>query len=79
MANIQTMREEAGLIENEEIMKTLRQASFRVEIIGEASKRVEISQFKQVFNDIKRDDELQAIVRMLLPNKMTLLNNTVTY
>jgi hypothetical protein len=52
------MREEAGLIENEEIMKTLRQAYFRVEIVGEANKRVDVSQFKQVFNDIKRDDEL---------------------
>jgi uncharacterized protein with HEPN domain len=52
------MREEAAMIEREETMETLKQAAYRVEIIGEANKRVEISSFKQVFNDVKRDDEL---------------------
>lgn len=73
------MREEAALIEREETMETLKQAAYRVEISNEANKRVEISSFKQVFNEVKRDDELQAIAKLILPSKMTLLNNTVTY
>ena len=73
------MKEEHGLIQNEEVMETLRQAAFRVEIVGEVSKKVDISSFKQVFNEFKKDDELSAIVKLILPSRMTLLNNTVTY
>jgi len=28
---------------------------------------------------VKRDEELQAISKLIFPAKMTLLNNTVTY
>ena len=76
---IQAMREEAGLVDKEDVMETLKQAAFRSEVLVEANRRVDTAQFKQVFNEVKRDEELQTIAKLVLPSKMTLLNNTVTY
>ena len=73
------MRDESAMVSREHVMETLMQALYRVEVSADANKRVEPANFKQVFNEVKRDEELQNIARLILPSKMTLLNNTVTY
>ena len=52
------MREEAALIKMENVMETLMQAQYRGEVLTEANRRVESASFKQVFNEVKKDQEL---------------------
>ena len=58
MQSIQAMREEAALIKMENVMETLMQAQYRGEVLSEANRRVESATFKQVFNEVKKDQEL---------------------
>jgi hypothetical protein len=73
------MKSEKDRIEGEDIFETLYQAAFREEIMREANKRVENVEFKEVFKEIKRDDEMAAIVKAILPQHLrnTLLSGTV--
>ena len=56
------------------------QAQFRYDIENEANKKIENLIFKSQFIDIKKEEELAMIVRMILPTnlKNTLLSNTVS-
>ncbi len=58
MNNIEMMKDEAKRMEGEGVIEVLRQAGYRAEIEGEANQKVEMLTFKQVFNELKRDEEL---------------------
>ena len=58
MQSIQAMRDEAAIIKIENVMETLMQAQYRGEVLSEANRRVESATFKQVFNEVKKDQEL---------------------
>jgi hypothetical protein len=61
------MKSEKERIDGEDIFETLYQAAFRDDIMREATKRVENVEFKEVFKEIKRDEEMAAIVKAILP------------
>jgi len=56
-------------------LETLASSSLRHELQGDANKRIEAVQFKQVFGEIKKDEELASVAKMILPAhlKSTLL------
>lgn len=61
------MKSEKERIDGEDIFETLYQAAFRDDIMRESTKRVENVEFKEVFKEIKRDEEMAAIVKAILP------------
>jgi len=68
MQCIENMREEKQMIDSGEgVMETLVQAAYRFEIENEANRKVEAINFKQVFHDLKKDEELSAIKKLILP------------
>ena len=80
MKCIQELKDEKARIDNEPAMETLIQAPYRFEIENEANKKVETFQFRTVFAEIKKDEELANIVKCMLPNhlKTSLLSGTVS-
>ncbi len=81
MRCIQDLKEEKGRIDSEHIIETLIQSPYRWEIENEANRKVEIIVFKQVFSEIKKDEEIGCIVRAITPAHLrtSLLSNTVSY
>ncbi len=53
--------------QGESQIETLVQAPYRFEIENEANKKVETYQFKPVFSEIKRDDEIASIIKAIVP------------
>lgn len=75
MRCIQELKDEKNNLESEVNIETLLQSGYRFELEHEASKKVELCQFKSAFSEIKRDDEIAFIVKAIIPNhlKTTLL------
>jgi len=48
-------------------METLIQAPYRFEVENEANRKVENIQFKAVFQEIRRDEEIHNIVKLIVP------------
>ena len=63
MRCISELKDEKVRIDTEPIMETLVQAPYRFEIENEANRKVESYIFRQVFQEIKKDEELMNIVR----------------
>ena len=80
MRCIQDLKEEKSRIDSEPIIETLIQSPYRWEIENEANRKVEITGFKMVFNEIKKDEEIACIVRAIIPAHLrnSLLSNTVS-
>jgi hypothetical protein len=80
MRCIQDLKEEKVRVDTEPILETLIQSPFRWEIENEANRKVDSIQFKMVFPEIKRDDEIASIVKAIIPPHLrtTLLSGTVS-
>lgn len=80
MRSIQELKDEKPRLDNEPSMETLAQAAYRWEVENEANRMVENYQFRAVFGEIKKDEELANIVKCMLPNhlKTSLLSGTVS-
>jgi hypothetical protein len=74
------MKDEKLRIQSEPQLETLVQSSFRWELEHEATKRVEPITFRQVFSEVKRDEEIASIVKLITPiqQRTTLLSGTVS-
>ncbi len=62
------------------MLDTLVQSPYRFEIENEANRKVEAIYFKNVFTDIKKDDEIGSILKAIIPPHLrtTLLSGTVS-
>lgn len=76
------MKEEAERMgsNKEGVMDTLKQAQYRADIDYEANQKVDTLTFKQVFSELKREEELNAIAKLILPQslKIPLLSQTLS-
>ena len=73
--------EKERMEQGELMMDTLAMAEYRHEIGSEASKKVDgLVLNKQVFTEMKRDEELCQVARMILPGHLrnTLISATVS-
>lgn len=62
------MKDEKAVIESgEPQIETLIQAPYRFEVEHESTKKVEPLTFKQLFKPIKKDEELESIIKAILP------------
>jgi hypothetical protein len=61
-------------------METLIQAPYRFEIENEANRKVESYTFRQVFVEIKKDEEISNIIKQIIPAHLrtTLLSGTMS-
>ena len=80
MRSIQDLKEEKIRIDSEHLLETLIQSPFRFEVENEANRKVETLAFKQVFSEVKKDEEIGNIVRAIIPPHLrtTLLSGTVS-
>ncbi len=64
---IGVMREECAGMDLEEEIETIRRAKYRGEVEIEATRKIEIGAFKQVFNEFNRLEEIGQVIKILQP------------
>jgi hypothetical protein len=67
MRCISDLKDEKSRIDSEPIIETLIQSPYRFEIENEANRKVESIGFRQVFPEIKKDEEIASIIRAIVP------------
>lgn len=67
LRSIHEMKEEKFRIQSEPQIETLIQAAYRFEVEHEANKKIETLAFRPVFSDVKRDEEIVSIIKLITP------------